>query len=90
MNYIKNTVIKIDKDWITDFTFDFSSEIAVIDTQTVTADTGITIVTSSIVNSNQVVVRIAGGAVSTKYAVTVSATSSNGEKRDMTVLFLMT
>jgi hypothetical protein len=88
MNYSKDMIIEIDKDWITDFTFDFSKEFAAIDSFSIDVATGFTAQSSMIIDSNKIMVRLSGGVVDASYPVTVSAMSPNGEKRDMTVIFL--
>ena len=88
MNYSKNMIVQLDKDWITDFIFDFSKDLKEISTFAVDATVGISASNSVVTDLNKIAVRISGGTLNTKYPVTVSATAPNGEKRDMTVIFL--
>ena len=87
MNYTKQIVIKHEASWVTDFSFDFGSAMASISQFLVTPGAGITIGTGTIVQANQIMVRVSGGVAGTKYPVSVSATSPSGEVRVMSVVF---
>ena len=92
MNYLKGMIIKIDKDWTADYTFDFTDEVSKSDeltSYTVTTAVGLTVLNSQIVGKTKVVVRLsAAGLANTKYSFSISATSTNGEVFKMNVVFL--
>ena len=90
LNYTKNMVVRVDRDWQTDFTFDFSNEIEQIINFNVNATDSILILDSGVLQQNKIVVRVGSMGIidGQKQPLTVSATSLNGEIRDFTVLFL--
>lgn len=89
MIYTPNIGIKRDRDWVTDYIFDFSSQLPDIGAAEVRSDSGLTVGVPVIVAGRRVRLRVSGGTVGVKYGVTVKATSIAGEVRTMRVIFLI-
>jgi len=77
-----NTTLKIDKDWVTDVTFDFSSQFTTVISHTVlTASNAILL--GSKLSVNKVVTRVTGNSTKQNVIINCKVTSSLGEVRDI-------
>ena len=90
MNYKQNMTIKRDRDWVTDYTFDFSADLPNVVKANVTVADGLIAGVPQMSPPAKAKVRISGGAPGQKYAFKITAEASNGEVRPMNLIFVIT
>lgn len=77
-----DTTLRIDKDWVTDVTFDFSSQFTTVSSYTVlTANNDILL--GSKLSVNKVTARVTGNNTKQNVVINCKVTSSIGEVRDI-------